>query len=441
MAWNESKEREYQELLAKYPELNEPENRNSGDYINNLIGSVSGAFPFEAGRKPIEQTALGVSDALRNMGAAVKSTVSGGEYEPIKSGEGAPYSLGHFTGNMLPFVKGAHVATMPARLGTALTSGYLLNPNENVEGAKESLAWQAGAEAIPYVGKGARFGLDKLVRKDFAQDIMKDLSKHYQSSKETALGYLNPLLEKYGTKNIYKKGQNNIAKSFDENSDWLGPDTKKLYKRFQEEPNLKNAQDFQSSLGGDMRAMQDKDPHKYQAAKDLREQTLDAMEVFFNAKDPKAVDEWKEFRRVWREDVAPHESNKILHDITEGKTSKITPKKLEGALVEASEGYRPAAGEAHPISVKGNELQEKLRRSQLYQTGLGALGGALIGGPAGFGLGAAFGAGTSPLLRMLGGDLSNVLLNEELTKLLKQSYPGLQKAVIAEKAAPEIPGE
>lgn len=290
------------------------------------------------------QVVLGYGDALSNALAAGVSTLSGGtmEYNPIQSGGGMAYDVGHFAGEVTPYlIPGG----FQARMATTTGIGALTNPENPMQGAVEGAAFGLGGEALAPIAKGIGKGIGKGVGyftgEAAEQAIAKGAKENYQAGKESAVAHIKPFFDEIGEKSIAKaspKGRiwptsmKQINESFAHNESLIQPKSKEIYELFKADPTVNNAFSLSKQLKADGRAIKGTDEVAIKQ-KDLYKKMSEKLEdvMAAEASDPKAFKQaMKSFNTEYARGPAIYKDDKILRAIAAG--SPVDNAKLVKAI-------------------------------------------------------------------------------------------------------------
>jgi hypothetical protein len=409
-----------------------------------MQGQDQGFAERLAGSPPVQFT-LGAGDSLSNMMSAAKSTIFGGRYNPIQTGEGLSYDVGRFAGNVAPFlIPGPHTATVPARLATSAAAGALFSPENPMEGAGQGAIFGAIGETLPpiagAVGKGFKWAGDKFSRNEYSKNLMKSMSDHFKRSQKEAMGYLNPLLNKFGKEELPLEQASLFIDAAEDGKQYLSSKIKNIYKNFSKEPTIENAQKLQSQIGAgirDIKGVSASDIQTKEYLVELRNSLIDSMKTKFDEIGGDASENYDKFRKIYATETSVYQNNPVLNRIVHGETTGITPKKLDTALQKAIEGTRSKVPEIHEIRPMAEELGQKLDRSSLYSSAVGGGIGMAAGGP----YGGLIGAALPKALSIFKPDIAGTLLNEELGRLLGKAgstiYPSIRQAATGMAVAPD----
>lgn len=392
-------------------------------------------------QSPGVQGILGFGDALVNTMRKPISNLTGSEFKPTKFGEGGAYETGKFAGEIAPWLA-INPASALARVGIGTAGGALLGDDLG-SGAKEGLAWSAGMEAIPVLGKMLKTVPESFFREGFSQQLMDKMTKDFTGKKEKAMGYLNPLLNKFGDNTLTGNQKESLMKSFGENSEYLGPDVKKKFNSFMQKPKIKDAQDLQSILGEEIRGLdpsQVANKDRINASNNFRDSVLDSMYDRFDQLDTKGTADHKEFRKIWAKDVKPYESNPTLSKVVHNERFGMTPKKLEEGLMRSTQGDFTKIPKDNPIHGFSKEMNDKMNLSRFYgkagsaATGAAAMAGgaAAMAGPAGM-----LGVAATPFITGAASKTGQLMLDKTLQDLLTKAYPPVRQAGVGLALAPE----
>lgn len=415
---------------------------------NETLQAIAGSPPIQA--------VLGTGDALSNLmsraGSSVISPFSQAMGGPrigspeIKSGEGLSYDVGKFIGNVAPY---AIPGTAAGRMATGIVGGGLTRPEDMLGGAVEGAIYSGLGELAPEaargIGKGAQYFADKITRTKYTDDLIKNIASSYEASKQNALSYLNPLMEKYGQKPLSSKLSSALENSYEKRNQYMTPDIEMLKESFDESPTLKKLQDLQSQVGFEMRGLDTSDPAGKLMAQNLkkyRDDLISAMKGSLEQFEPGAGKQYDAFQKEYAKGPAKYQNVKDIRKIIEGQIHGVTPKSLNKSLQKATEGKNPIIPAEHELAKLAPEMKAKLERSNLY-TGAGTVGAGVLSGmagrsflgPLGYGAGMV-GAGMVPYLAP---KVANFAFNEELARLLTQAgkgYAPVRAAAVGKSLAP-----
>ena len=419
-----------------------------GDYLSNTASTAAHSI-----LNPLAKAGTGREIPRGNpvqMGA-------GQSYESAKAASPFMASLGiaALTGNP---------GLIPAT-GSAALYGGLTTPEDPIGGMLGAGMFgpigQFGGEVMGMAGNAigqkiaphAREFANKFTNIDTIKAIEKQLTESYTSNKKEALDHLRPVLNEYGWIGLPAKAKESIMAAYERNSDLLGSNIGKLYRRFLDDPTVKNAYLLQSQAGKAMRGGKNKGQItrlEQEALGDFKETALESMESTFAPKewgftsfDPS--ENVSLFRNKYRENVAPYENNRGVNKIIHGETYGLTPEAFLKRLKDASQGTRTKTGKGHEITRAADELEKDLSHGKIYSAlatlasgGIPGVAGLLSGHPY-----AGAGAGTAAMLasHFIGPKISKALLDKNLGELIAEHVtPKVAKAYNKSKAAIVLTG-
>ena len=347
------------------------------------------------GMSPIRAFGEGMTNTFGNVGQSISNPVEKmmgrqpGRYQEQNTtpnpsmltsamkgiGEGIPMML-------------VNPASMAGRVAGGAVGGALMNPESQLAGGAEGTLYSGLAEAIPGGAKGLSWASDKFTRSKYTKDMMDSISNNFNESTEKALSYLNPIMEKYGKEELTEEGFSNIVDSSREFEKYITGSLKKTYNKFLNNPTLENAQRYQSELANKSRRIKSKDAtsiNEVEALSDVRDSTLDAMNLGFNKMSPNAAEDFFDFRKTYAMEVAPYKNNKELKKIARMGSDAygITPQSLEQSLFKSFENEVTPVHGNHALRQQANQLQGKNQRTEAYQNlSLGPLMGHFNYSPA-----------------------------------------------------------
>lgn len=431
-------------------------------------------------------TIAGAGDALANIPIAASATLTGTPYHPTRTGEGPWYEAGNIMGNVAPFIAtgGESIAPEAAAymeknipsfvksspkiaegIGSAVNSakniavgstyGGLMNPENPMEGMKEGLMYSAFGETLPALAKGAgqifKSAADKLTRNEYSKDILNKLANHYESAKAAASKVIKPVLNKAGQEHVPDDLAVNLIDRVSENSKIIGKKARTQLESFANSPTVENLHKLQSELGAQARYIKPiKGITEHDALEELtamRESALDALGITLKDLDPKLLEKYNLFRKIYKVEVSPYLNDKTLNNIAHRKTTGITPETLLTKLEKASEGIEPIAHGAHPVAEAGKALGSKLQKTEAYRdtlipalmSMLGGAGGGLMHGPGSAALGFLAGPTAAKMLTGGIGKLTNPKI-AELMNMIGKAYPTGKQAELSQLLAPQAQG-
>lgn len=424
-----TEEAEFQMLQKKFGNTSAPANQQITNYDSNNPQN----FAEWLANTPAIQATLGAGDALSNMLEGIRTTATGGEFNPIQSGEGMAYDVGQFGGEIAPYFLPGGAAGRIA-LGTGL--GYTSSPEDRIGGALTGGAFGALGESLPHVAKGlgslAKKGANKITRHEDMKILADKLQSFYKESKAKGSEIINKLTSEFGDNPLAAEQVAEIAGIYEQALPTLPIKAKAAFKEFMDNPNLTNAQRLQSLTGEAAAKIDD-----FKISSDLseaRNAVIGGMESAFERAAPYAKEFYGDFRKIFREDVFPLEKNRMINRVVHGGREGVTPQNLSRNLNLVTEGELSTAPVGGMLQQSAKDFGEKMARSNLYSAGLGGTVGSLVAGPIGGALGAGIGAGGGFASRMLQPNYGELISNPQLAAALQKAgglYPFVRPAIQA----------
>lgn len=315
----------------------------------------------------------GFTNAMGYLGQSVVNPVQGlmgmekTRYQPMKTGSGPGYEIPAAVGRGILGVA-LSPASMAGRAVAGAGLGAGLNPENPMAGGAEGLLYSFAGETIPGLTKGIGAVADKYTRSKYSKEMMDSLAKNYESARDKAVGYLEPLIDKYGSKEVSTEAFSNIVDTANEYRQYLTGGLKKSYNKFLNDPTIENAQRYQSHAGNKIRSIKGKDStsiNEIEALEELRDKTLDGLKTSFDEIGPGNVDDYNQFRKEYAQNVSPYINNKGVSKIANGATFGKSPQDLQRALAEAIQSSQ-GLPMGHPMRQQLQDLTANLDRSKLY---------------------------------------------------------------------------
>lgn len=409
-------------------------------YIANIINSMLGATQLPGMDKPIVeeqsfggQALHGIGSGLAEMPIAAYSSLTGSDFQPVRSGSGPAFESFKTGTMMAPYFIPALGATKAARMVTAGAGGYLMNPEDPMGGLLESLAISSGLEfAGPLLGKGAEAISDKFTRSNYMEKMAESIRNTYKEEKNAAYGIVKPLFDKFGnTTQIAPKLKTKVNDMIADKKDFLSENADLLLSEFNKNPTLNNLQNLKSQISSDSRGL-DLRQAANRKTKDVRsgwnKNLNTAIQDSLETLQKGGAEKYKEFNKAYAIGPGKYEGSKTMKDVIDNKMARMSPKKLQTGVQEAVEA---GAKEGHYLEKILPELQGKNARSGLYQSIAAALAGGAIGGPGG----ALLGAATPKLLSTF--MPSSAASQKEISRIIEAMYPSIKKGAIGYKNTPQ----
>jgi len=431
----------------------------SADF-SGLLGPVEAVGNiFGLSKQPAQMTSMGsfsvgVQDKLLDALNKSIQTLAGEEYlARAPRGQGPAYELGGVAGEIgsymipgaaiskgirygskLPYVGkafealgGASYAPTAARnISGGAGAGYLLNPENNIEGAQQGALWSTLGEAIPGAARGLGHVYGEAVsRSKYAQSLMNKMKEHFDQTKSKASELYSGVLEKYGHQKVTVPRKKSSGEIVEPEIDYVnyvnnpqeglsafqyyGPAERRMHKQYLSNPTLENAHKLQSQLGSEIRDLSLSD-FDTRTARNLleesRQKLLGDISRFLGKRSNQALSQYKEGQSLYAKELSPYLSEKSLGNIVEGITSKMTPKKLQSTIQSAKE--KRSIPSNHLLNQYLEDLNKNLSRAKVWDVATGSLP-----------------------LRKLGFDLSSIASNEEVAKALAKAEKIYRPAVKA----------
>lgn len=168
-----------------------------------------------------------------------------------------------------------------------------------------------------------------------SQSLASDLFNAHQYRKNEALTPIRNLLSKYGENEVYPivnpTGYHAYRDIPNLELTVGDPYLKKMVNEVKSNPTFNNIHNFQSALGDEIGywTKQPKSEEKTKALESLspiRDEIKDKIYSFLDKKELNGSDKYKEFQRLYRENVIPYTSNKNIRNIVKGL--ETNPKNL-----------------------------------------------------------------------------------------------------------------
>jgi hypothetical protein len=304
-----------------------------------------------AGENTLQGT-LGAGDALRNTLASGLSLLPGVNINPVKSGEGEAYDVGHAGGEIAGFLGGGEGIDALRALTAAKSSGLAGKAAQYLgqDGVGGALKRTLGSAGYGYLGApedskgdaavtGGVLGLASeaipgvlktLVK---PRETMKGIQDFFASQQGQYKRLINDVKQSVGDKEIYPKVTNfnetrdvwtgekskvptstehayGEYKDVDKNIFNIDRDINNYHQQFLKDPTFNNAQDLQSQLGKKIREISSKpmDTAAFDRVKALNEAQKaikNDMQSFVSQADPAAAEKYALSKQIYAKDVAP----------------------------------------------------------------------------------------------------------------------------------------
>lgn len=396
--------------------------------------------------------------ALQGAQDELQKVMSLGYFPKNNQAEGTAYNVGKGLGGIAGFLGGGELADL-ARLGIGATKagslpgiqyitkaleasplakrvagsaafGADVNPDNRLMGALLSGAGQLGMEGL---GAGIK-SIPKLAElfnplEGAKQELgnIRNAYKASQAAQEEAYKPFNEIAKNYKLNN-----PNNFKESLVENSDYMTPNVKSLYKKFVKDPTLERAHKLQSQMISDIKKLSTSDPEaatldKIQGLETLREDLNKDIINNLRRVDRNAATNYKEGARIHKDEIRPYLSNPNLANLVEGEIDEITPNEIASAIKKSK--VKKQLPENHYLREALSNIQKQINKGNAAQyvipPAIGAIGSQMIH-PGLASLGVGLGAGG---LAGLGGTkFAEFIQNPEIQKLLGRLKPVEQSA-------------
>ena len=217
----------------------------------------SGAYDTQDLMQRISRSApvnvvLDVGDTLSNMTRKPFYTATGNreKFTPASFGPGNEMTK---LGTEMAVLGMINPATALGRVAFGTGAGALLG-EDLLGGATQGAAWSSAFETVPYVGKGLRKGADALNLEIYTKDMMENMRNQYLQAKDSALTYLEPILERHGNTKLGDFEMEGILDTYSKYKKDLGTGNDLLIEDFfASNPTVNDAQKLQSMLGGEVK--------------------------------------------------------------------------------------------------------------------------------------------------------------------------------------------
>lgn len=305
---------------------------------------------------------LGAGDSVRNLLSNTANLVTGVNIPEAKSGSGNSYNAGNIAGDIGGFVGGGEAldtvrvaseaipyvgkaakylgqSGIPSAIKRVLgASGYgaAKNPNDRILGAEEGLLGGSVSELSPYAISGISKSFNALpnsAKSIYSKISPKNYVKQIYDKVPELLGNERKISNSKYKEIMDIAGDKKLPLEPSELDDTVfnsNSGLKKIYSQFKDNPTIENAHNLQSQLGSSDRSLSGKDVSTWQTKdsyQSTRKTLLDAISNGLNKEDPSLANKYSDASKHYRERVIPLDmTNRALHKIAERTPSNINKK-------------------------------------------------------------------------------------------------------------------
>lgn len=389
------------DLLAGEPSA-EQESTGREGFGGALINALLGAG-YQAGKVP--------TGILRAVGYPSVNPLQ----QEADRNKSMAFNVGRVGGGILSAAPAAMAASMAAPsipfLGTALSAamkakgivpaairgglggaayGGTTDYEDRLGGAMEGGAYGAGGGALagalasvgrvlPFVGKGGPVKqTEKLLNdisvgnkfEDTSSGLLSKLKTNFEHYKSSGSKLYDPIMKKIGNEKITTSSYENALGDVES---YLGRDVKKIQKAFMENPTFKNAHEYQSQLGSEIRSLSkagkadQASRNELSALKDAKKAVLEDMKRHANSKGSYLADKYSEASKYYAEHVAPYIEDKAIAKIAKGEITSLDSNAIKSIFGFPESGVKKIA----------MDLGEKDINRMLYLSHLGKSAGKI----------------------------------------------------------------
>lgn len=390
-----------------YEKLGLSQNSNSQPAINNPLPKTEDrSFIDTLANNPVTNTVIGAGDAVNNFLRQTHNLVAPQSMQvPMaKNASGLAYEGGKFLGDFGTLVGGGAGLNAARRAAEAIpyagkaaeylggkglgglarraigsgAYGAIETPEHRGRGALEGAALSGGLDVI-----GG--GIGKVMPKRYLKEVYKTISTGLGSAKAESKNMYDSVIKPFGQQPISLKGINHDIFEGDSK-------LKKMWGKFEKNPNIENAHNLQSQIGYTDRKLIGTDKFtnaRKDALQSSRENILNSIRKSLGSKYPEARETYDAATKHYRENVVPYDiTNKAIRKIVDPTPEKVA-RKLDAVTKmdkypknKSGEDYIPLV--PNKISEVGEELSKRVRNRNVAKT----IGGFALGGQ----VGKAFGA-------------------------------------------------